>query len=74
MTHTLRSPRRQHLARHLHHAGPRPVLEALLAVAQGQDLDAVLEDFYRIPAGVYRAVGADMLTVDRLQVIDGDAA
>jgi hypothetical protein len=53
-----RSARRRYLCDHLHSAGPRPVLEALLAVESGQDLDAVLEDFGRIPADIYRAVGA----------------
>ena len=39
-----RSPRRQYLAERLHAAGPRPVLEALLAVADGHDLDWTLEN------------------------------
>ena len=47
-----RSARRIELCEHLHAAGPRPVLEALLAVDSGQDLDEVLEDFGRIPAGI----------------------
>ena len=54
----MRSARRMRLCAHLHSAGPRPVFEALLAVESGQDLDAVLEDFGRFPAGVYHAVGA----------------
>jgi hypothetical protein len=54
----MRSPRRRYLSARLHSAGPRPVLEALLAVESGQDLDAVLEDFGRLPADVYHAVGA----------------
>jgi hypothetical protein len=53
-----RSARRQRLSAHLHAAGPRPVLEALLAVEAGQPLDAVLEEFGRVPAATYRAVGA----------------
>src|SRR6266536_1025429 len=69
--HPIRSPRRQHFARHVHACGPRPVLEALLAVAAGQALDEVLEDFARLPAEVYRAVGADVLPIDELAVIDG---
>jgi hypothetical protein len=52
-----RSARRMQLCKHLHAAGPRPVLEALIAVQSGQDLDDVLEDFARIPASVYRALG-----------------
>ena len=48
---TARSPRRQHLARHLHACGPRPVLEALLEIEAGRPLDAVLADFARLPRG-----------------------
>jgi hypothetical protein len=33
-------------------------MEALIAVHEGAHLDAVLEDFARIPAEVYRALGA----------------
>jgi hypothetical protein len=58
----MRSARRIRLSTHLHAAGPRPVLEALLAVESGQDLDAVLEDFGRIPADIYHAVGASHFT------------
>jgi uroporphyrinogen-III synthase len=54
-----RSARRRRLSEHLHSAGPRPVLEALIAVEAGQSLDAVLEDFGRIPADIYRAIGAN---------------
>ena len=50
MLDTKRSARRQHLCGRLHAAGPRPVMEALLAVHAGQPLDGVLEDFGRIPA------------------------
>jgi hypothetical protein len=56
-----RSARRQRLARHLHAAGARPILEALIAVEQGQSLDAVLADFARVPIEVYHALGADRL-------------
>jgi hypothetical protein len=58
----MRSARRRHLCAHLHAAGPRPVLEALLAVDSGQDLDDVLEDFGRVPADIYHAVGASHFT------------
>ena len=53
-----RSVRRQYLSKRLHAAGPRPVLEALLAVDRGQPLDDVLEDFARVPSNFYRIVGA----------------
>ena len=33
------SPRRQRAAKHLHNLGPRPVLEALVEVEAGDDLD-----------------------------------
>ena len=56
-----RSPRRQRLAQHLYRCGPRPVLEALLAVEAGQHLDDVLEGFARLPPSVYGAIGADSL-------------
>jgi hypothetical protein len=54
-----RSARRRHLARLLHAAGVRPVLEALLDVAGGRGLDETLEDFARLPAELYRAVNGD---------------
>jgi hypothetical protein len=54
----MRSARRMRLCTHLHAAGPRPVLEALMAVDSGQPLDDVLEDFARVPADIYHAVGA----------------
>jgi len=67
-----RSPRRRRLVRHVHRSGARPVLEALLAVADGGDLDDVLAEFGRIPAEVYRLLGANGLD-DELQlvVVDG---
>jgi hypothetical protein len=58
-----RQVRRQHQAAHIHAAGPRPVLEALLAVAAGQSLDDVLADFARIPVSTYHALGADELPI-----------
>ena len=58
----MRSARRIRLSTQLHAAGPRPVLEALLAVESGQPLDDVLEDFARVPADIYHAVGASHFT------------
>jgi hypothetical protein len=66
-----RNPRRQRLVAHLHACGPRPVLEALLAVAAGQSLDLVLEDFRRLAPEIYRTLGADVLPVEHLSVADG---
>jgi hypothetical protein len=54
-----RNKRRQRLAAHLHECGSRPVLEALLDVAGGRDLDETLEDFARVPVNIYSALGAD---------------
>jgi hypothetical protein len=64
-----RSARRIHLARHLHRAGPRPTLEALIAVEQGQPLDDVLAEFGRVPVRAYHEVGASEFPA--LTVIDG---
>ena len=67
-----RNLQRFNVARHVHAAGPRPVLEALLAVEQGKPLDAVLEDFGQaVPARVYHEVGADDFPVDSFQLITG---
>jgi hypothetical protein len=66
-----RTPRRQRLVKHLVECGERPVLEALLAVDSGQDLDQVLEDFAKIQPEVYEAVGADALPIDEVTVVAG---
>jgi hypothetical protein len=64
-----RSIRRVHLARHLCGCGPRPVLEALLAVEGGDGVDDVLADFGRLPVETYRAVGADDFPVFKLRSV-----
>ena len=69
-----RTPRRQALIRMLHAAGPRPVLEACLELEAGHDLDEVLERFARISPETYRALGADVLPIDEIGIIDGGAA
>jgi len=56
-----RNARRQYLTAHLCKCGPRCVLEALIAVEAGQDLDFVLTDFARLAPETYRSVGADRL-------------
>jgi hypothetical protein len=38
---------------------PRPVLEALIDVSEGRNLDEVLENFGRMSAETYHAVGAN---------------
>jgi hypothetical protein len=60
-----RNTLRQRQVAHLYEAGPRPVMEALLAVEAGQDLDDVLADFARVAISTYRAIGADELPIDR---------
>jgi hypothetical protein len=67
-----RNAKRQRLVAHLHECGARPTLEALLAVAAGNDLDQVLEDFSRLSAETYHRVGADRLPVKRELVLKGD--
>jgi hypothetical protein len=62
-----RNNRRQRLAAHLHAAGARPILEALLDVASGRDLDETLADFGRVAVSTYKMVGADALPIRRLQ-------
>ena len=69
-----RNSRWQHLVRHLHQCGPRPVFEAMLELEAGHDLDRVLERYARIPVGIYAAVGADVLPIDILAVLDGGRA
>jgi hypothetical protein len=66
-----RTPRRQRLVKHLIECGARPVLEALLAVDAGQDLDVVLEDFCRLSPETYQSVGADVMPIDEAAVIEG---
>jgi hypothetical protein len=60
-----RNPKRQRLVAHLHAAGPRPTLEALIAVEAGQPLDTVLADFARVSVSIYHAIGANELPIDR---------
>jgi hypothetical protein len=64
-----RNIRRVRLARHLHAAGPRPVLEALLDVADGRDLDETLQDFGRVSVETYRSVDADDFPPLKMKVV-----
>jgi hypothetical protein len=59
------------LARHLHACGSQPVLEALIAVDDGQPLDAVLEDFGRLPVRIYHEVGANEFPLNQFQLVKG---
>ncbi len=49
--------RRQRQAEHLHRLGARPVLEALVEVADGRDLGLVLDAFARLDPDVVNAFG-----------------
>ena len=49
--------RRQRQAEHLHRLGARPVLEALVEVADGRDLGLVLDAFARLDPDIVNAVG-----------------
>ncbi len=51
------NPRRQRAAEHLHNLGPRPVLEALVEVEAGADLDRVLADFAQLEPETVRQLG-----------------
>jgi hypothetical protein len=64
-----RNARRQRLALRLHQSGSRPVLEALLDVARGRDLDETLEDFARLDASTYEAVGASKLPIQKILIV-----
>jgi hypothetical protein len=68
-----RSPRRQLLTKYLHALGPRPLLEALIEIEAGRALDGVLADFARLDPAVVSALGADVLPIDQVAIIDGGA-
>jgi hypothetical protein len=65
----VRSARLQRLIAHLHEAGPRPVMEAMLEVARGKPLDSVLEAYGRIPVEIYHQLGANRLPFERLRLV-----
>jgi hypothetical protein len=52
------NPRFRRLTERLHQLGPRPVGEALLAVAEGRDPIAVLEEYAALDPEFVRYVGA----------------
>ena len=53
------NPHRQRAAEHLHNLGPRPVLEALVEVEAGEDLDRVLADFAQLEPETVRQLDGD---------------
>lgn len=66
------SPRREHLARHLHSLGPQPMFLALLQVDAGHNLDEVLEEFRRVDPGLCRAMSADRFPPRPVYAVGGD--
>lgn len=56
-----RDLRFQRAAAHLHRLGPRPVLEALIEVANGHDLYRVLANFARLDPDIVSALGGDRM-------------
>ena len=66
--------RLQYLAARLHVLGPRPIYELLRELAAGADLFNRLEVCARLDADILRALGADVLPIDYLLVVDGDAS
>lgn len=71
--HSIPDIRLQYLAARLHALGPRPTYELLREVAAGADLFNRLEVYGRLDRDIVRALGGDVLPVDYLLVIDGDA-
>ena len=65
ITDTLRTKERQHWVKLLHEAGPRAVLECLLYVSYGYDLDDTLKEFARVPATTYQYISASDLPIRR---------
>jgi hypothetical protein len=63
--HTKLTQQRQRQVAHLYAAGPRPVLEALLAVEAGECLDEVLAGFASVSVFTYRMLGADELPIEK---------
>ena len=64
--HNERNEKRQRQVAHLYAAGPRPVLEAFLAIDAGGDIDTVLTDFARVAVSTYHMLGANELPIDRV--------
>ena len=62
--------RRQRTAEHLHGLGPRPVLEALVEVEAGADLDSVLADFARLDPETVRQLGGDQFPPAPIHGVD----
>ena len=61
---------RQRAAEHLHGLGPRPVLEALVEVEAGTDLDSVLADFAQLDRETVRQLGGDQFPAAPLREVE----
>lgn len=66
---TLRLRRERH-ARHLHRLGARPVYEALIEVADGEDLDDVLARYADLKVEIVEALGGDRFPAAPLHTVD----
>ena len=65
--------RLQRLVARLHALGARSTYELLREVATGADLFVRLEIYARLDGDIVRALGGDLLPIEYLVVIDGDA-
>jgi hypothetical protein len=71
--HSISAVRLQRLVARLHALGPRPMYELVRELAAGADLFDRLEVYSRLDPHIVRALGGDLLSIDYLQVIEGDA-
>ena len=62
---------RQRAAERLHRLGPRPLLEALIEVASGGDLDATLVRYGRLDPAAVRAVGGHRFPPPPISAVRG---
>ena len=70
---TISDVRLQYLAARLHALGPRSTYELLREFAAGADLLMRLEIYARLDPVIVHVLGGDLLPIDYLLVIDGDA-
>jgi hypothetical protein len=65
--------RLQYLAARLHELGPRSTYELFRELAAGADLFIRLEAYARLDPDIVQALGGDVLPIDCLLAVDGDA-
>ena len=63
--------RLQYLASRLHALGPRPLFEFLKEIADGAEPLPRLEAYAQLDPGIIRALGGDILPIDRMTVLSG---